>query len=228
MGKPCPLLCARSSGSHVWMSEGRLYHPCENQHLVLLEILKSLCSTSVGIMGIILSIWHMDCSGQWDTPAAGGEQAALSKGTTNHPALSMGMGRMCCSRGACSVLNPWEWCCSLPTYGSRAAEPVLPWVQQGHGSSWAPVPRLCCFVLWDRFKNHPTNHDEPLCPMQKPAGSEALSPGQWQILWQQLSTGWPRLVPAAPVLLSLQPNFCTCQTLLSLGALMQSAAIWLE
>lgn len=70
------------------MSEGRLYHPCENQHSVFLEILKFLCSTSVGI---ILS-WHTGCSGQWDTLAAGGEQAALSKGITNHPALGMEWG----------------------------------------------------------------------------------------------------------------------------------------
>lgn len=83
------------------MSEGRLYHPCENQHPLILEILKSLCFTSVGI----IPSWHLDCSGQWDTPAAGGEQAALFKGTTNHPALGRGMGRMCCSRGACSGLN---------------------------------------------------------------------------------------------------------------------------
>lgn len=126
MGKTCPVLCAHSSGSHPWMLEGRLYHPCENQHPVLLEILKPLCSASVGI---ILS-WHMGCSRQWDTPAAGGEQAAPSKGTTNH--LSTGTGRMCCSRGACSGLIHWEWCCTLPT-SSKASGPVVPWVQQAQG-----------------------------------------------------------------------------------------------
>lgn len=52
-------------------------------------------------MGIILS-WHMDCSRQWDTPAAGGEQAAPSKGTTNHPALGMDMGG-CAAAGVLAV-----------------------------------------------------------------------------------------------------------------------------
>lgn len=163
------------------------------------------------------------CSWRWDTPTARGKWA-LASGTTNHPALGRGVGTTCCSRGACSGCRH----CTLPIYCSKALEPV---VHTGFSRHVAPIKGpFKRFAQWleDRFKNHPTNQKESFCPMQKPAGRAAPSPGCWHIPWHELRTSWPTPVPVASAFLSLQPNFCACQTLLSLGALMQSAAIWLE
>lgn len=215
VSKPCPLLCARSSESHMHVLEGRLCCAWEHQHPVLLETSKSFSFSSAGITLFIL---HVDCTWQ-----------QIQQPLPRAPQTTQPSGEICCTGGGFATgWTPGDGVAPFPSCAAKHLNARYASCSAGTQLKLSTHFNALLKWLWDRFKKKTQQTKMRLfvpCKRQRRCSPEPWATADPAARAQNRPTS---ASPAASAFLSLQPNFCTCQTLLSLGALMQSAAIWLE
>lgn len=113
--KSCPLLCARSSESHMHTLEGRPCCAWDHQHPGLLENSKSFSFSSAGITLFIL---HVDCTWQQI------QQPLPRASQTTQPS-----GRFAALGGLAMGWTPFH------LLRQSTGMHVTPWVQQAHSSN---------------------------------------------------------------------------------------------